>query len=48
MRRPGFLRDRNTELVLGVACLAAAVALIHDAYERRGVHRSFLAAYLLP
>ena len=46
MSRPGLLRDRHTELVLGMALFAASAWLIYDAYEGRGRKRPFLARFL--
>lgn len=46
MSRPALLRNRQTELTLGVLLFAASAWLIYDAYERRGVSRPFVARFL--
>lgn len=48
MTRPRLLRDRNTELVLGVGLFALAAWMIYDAYEGRGRKRPFPASLFLP
>jgi hypothetical protein len=47
MARPALLRDRNTELVLGVGFFLLSAWLIYDAYEARGRTRPF-GMHLLP
>lgn len=47
-RRPALLRNRNTELVLGVAAFVTGAWLIHDAFEGRGRKRPFAAHLMLP
>lgn len=46
--RPALIRDRNRELVIGVALLVASAWLVWDAYEGRGRNRPFAAHFLLP
>ena len=46
MNRPGLLRNRDGELVLGVVLFAASAWLIYDAYEGRGRKRPFVARFL--
>lgn len=46
MSRPKLLRDRNTELLLGVLTFAVSAWLIYDAYEGRGRARPFAARFL--
>lgn len=46
MARPSLLRDRSTELTLGVALFLASAWLIYDAYEGRGRPRPFVARFL--
>jgi len=47
-RRPGPIRDRNAELVLGIASFVLGAWLIRDAYEGRGRKRPFAASLVLP
>lgn len=48
MKRPALLRNRQTELVVGVVLFVAAAWCIYDAHEGRGRPRPFLASVLLP
>jgi hypothetical protein len=41
-----MLRDRHTELVLGIGLFMASAWLIYDAYEGRGAKRPFAARFL--
>ena len=45
-KRPGLLRNRDAELVLGIALFALSAWLIYDAYEGRGRQRPFIARFL--
>lgn len=45
-RRPALLRDRHTELMLGVSAFLVSTWLIYDAYEGRGARRPFVARFL--
>jgi hypothetical protein len=44
--RPKLLRDRSTELGLGVVAFLVSAWLIYDAYEGRGRPRPFAARFL--
>jgi len=44
-KRP-VIRDRNTALWGGMACLILGSWLLYDAYEARGVSRPFAARFL--
>lgn len=46
MSRPALLRDRGTELALGIGLFLASAWLIYDAYEGRGRTRPFIARFL--
>lgn len=46
-RRRPLIRDRRTEIVVGIALLTAGSWLLHEAYEGRGVSRPW-ATRLLP
>lgn len=48
MTKQHVIRDRHTELVVGVALFIAGAWLIHDAYENRGHKRPFPASLILP
>lgn len=41
-----LIKDRNTELLVGVAALVLGAYLLHDAYEGRGRTRPFAARFL--
>jgi hypothetical protein len=46
MARNALLRDRNTEIGIGVVLFLVSGWLIYDAYEGRGVKRPFIARFL--
>lgn len=46
--RPKMLRDRHTEITLGVVLFVASAWLIWDAYEGRGRSRPFIMHLATP
>jgi hypothetical protein len=47
-KKPHVIADPRTEVAIAIACYAAAIWLVWDAYERRGHPRAFWAGILLP
>lgn len=45
-KRPAIVKDRHTELMLGIGTFLLATWLIYDSYEGRGKKRPFLARFL--
>lgn len=47
MRRP-WIADQGTAIFVGLALFVAAVAILYDAYERRGARTPLLLRPFLP
>lgn len=47
MKRP-FIRDRRTEMCLGLSLLVVSFALLYDAWDGRGVSKPRILGPILP